>query len=204
MADHPPAPTPPTDLRTRAASRLTGTAATKGPSARAADALSVLHGMASSPATAADALALLHELQVHQVELELQAQEMQESRSVLEAAVRRLDERYDHQPVGCFTVDADLTISEVNLAGARLLGVEPDAAAGLRLDSFVTSAGVQDLRAMMHSIGQGGEHASAMLEWRATPGPGTALHADLGADPSGRGFLVVLTGCAPAAAPGRR
>lgn len=204
MTDHRPASTPPTDLRARAASRLTGAAATKGPSARAADALTVLHGMASSPATAADALALLHELQVHQVELELQAQEMQESRAELEAVVRRLDQRHDHQPVGCFTVGPDLTISEVNRAGARLLGVEPDAAPGLRLDSFVTSAGVQDLRAMMASLAEGGEHAWAMLDWHATPGLGTAMRADLGADPAGRGFLVVLTDGAPSVAPGRR
>jgi hypothetical protein len=37
----------------------------------------VLHALASSPQTAADALTLLHELQVHQVELDLQAQELQ-------------------------------------------------------------------------------------------------------------------------------
>jgi hypothetical protein len=99
------------DLRSRAASRLTGLAATKGSTASAADALSVLHALASSPQTAADALTLLHELQVHQVELDLQAQELQESRAELESALRRQIELYDHSrwaaspsiPVSCCT-----------------------------------------------------------------------------------------------------
>jgi molybdenum cofactor biosynthesis enzyme len=77
------------DLRSRAAARLKGPAAAKGTAAAAADALGVLHALASSPETAADALAMLHELQVHQVELELQAQELRESRAELEAALRR-------------------------------------------------------------------------------------------------------------------
>ena len=59
-------------LRQNAEQRLKeGTApATRGLPA-GAEALALLHGLASAPGTASDALKLLHELQVHQVELDL-------------------------------------------------------------------------------------------------------------------------------------
>ena len=86
------------DLRSRAAHRLSGgkgansTGSADSPDSQAfqaTDALAVLHAMASSQDTAGDALALLHELQVHQVEVELQAEELRDSRTELEAALRR-------------------------------------------------------------------------------------------------------------------
>ena len=75
------------DLRVRAASRLKSTDAAKESTTRATHSMAVLHALASSPATAADALAVLHELQVHQVEVDLQAEELRESRTELEAAL---------------------------------------------------------------------------------------------------------------------
>ena len=41
-------------------------------------ALTLLHGLASTPETATDALKLLHELQVHQVELDLQHEQAEQ------------------------------------------------------------------------------------------------------------------------------
>jgi len=93
MPDHAVASTRTQNLRARAAAQLTGSAGSLGSSVGAANALAVLHTLASSPDTAADALALLHELQVHQIELDMQAQELRESRAELESALRRQIER---------------------------------------------------------------------------------------------------------------
>jgi len=136
MPDHVLEPARLEDLRSRAASRLTGAAAGKGSPARIADALSALYTLASSPATAADALALLHELQVHQVELELQAQELQESRAEMESALRQQVDLHDSQPVGCFTLDEHLLVHDMNRTGADMLGVDRDDGPGLRLGAF--------------------------------------------------------------------
>lgn len=180
------------DLRSRAASRLTGTAATKGSAARAADALTVLYGLASSSETASDALTLLHELQVYQVELDLQAQELQESRVELESALRRQAELYDCQPVGCFTIDAAMVLHELNQTGADMLGVSRDDGVGLRLSTFLCADGTRGLGAAMSRVDAGGRPPSCLLTLRPKAGPDRAVVASLGVDPAANRYLVSL------------
>lgn len=180
------------DLRSRAASRLTGTAATKGSIARAADALAVLHALASSPDTASDALTLLHELQVLQVELDLQAQELQESRAELESALRRQSELYDHQPVGCYTIDACLVLRGLNQTGADMLGIRRDAALGLTLVTFLSAEGARRLRSAISGFDAGPRQSSCMLRLGHRDGNERQVLASIGADPAANGYLVSL------------
>ncbi len=180
------------DLRIRAASRLTGAAGAKGLPGNASDALAVLHDLASSPATAADALALLHELQVHQVELDLQAEELRESRSELESALRRQTELYDFQPVGCFTIDRSLVVHELNLTAASMLGIGRDEAYGLSLDGFLVPGSARTLRELVRSGAQDKAGAASTLQLIPKNGMDRVVHARIGADPAGQRFLVVL------------
>jgi len=76
------------------------------------------------PRTEADMRRLLHELQVHQVELEMQNEELRRGREELEVSRNKYAELYDFAPIGYFTFDAHGLIREVNLAGAQLLGIE--------------------------------------------------------------------------------
>jgi PAS domain S-box-containing protein len=73
-------------------------------------------------APAADPQRLLHELQVHQVELEMQNEQLEASRVWVEAALASYTELFDFAPLPYFTFDRNGAIVEVNLAGARLLG----------------------------------------------------------------------------------
>ncbi|HET9976481.1 MAG TPA: PAS domain-containing protein [Burkholderiaceae bacterium] len=180
------------ELRSRAASRLTGAAATKGAPASAGDALTVLHALASSPDTAPDALALLHELQVHQVEVELQAEELHESRAELEAALHRQSELYDFQPFGCFTIDARMVVYELNRTGADMLGIERDEAFGMPLDSFLRADSARRFRAVVASVDAGVPRASCRLELRPRQGPERAVLAGIGKDPAADRYLVSL------------
>jgi PAS domain S-box-containing protein len=202
MSDHAVESTGLHDLRTRAASRLIGAASKKGSTAGPADALTVLLTLASSPATAADALALLHELQVHQVELDLQAEELRESRAELESALRRQIDLYDFQPVGCFTVDHKLIVRELNQAGAEMLGLERDAACGLGLDKFLSSSSTDMLQTMVSRAAQREPATATTLQWRSKDGPSRLVHAQIGCDPSGDGCLVVLMDAGADRAPG--
>jgi hypothetical protein len=72
-------------LRQKAETRISGgnAPATKGWTLGAAS-LMLLHRLASNPDTASDALKLLHELQVHQVELDLQHEHINDERQALD------------------------------------------------------------------------------------------------------------------------
>ncbi len=180
-------------LRKRAVSRLTGDADAQGPRASASAALGVLHELASSPATAADALALLHELQVHQIELDLQDEELQSTRAELEAALARQTQIYDGLPVGCFTLDATGVLCGMNPAGARLLGGESESLPGRRLDGFLAPAARPALQSMLAGVAAGGGASAGTLSLPAPQGAQRSVRVAVDADPAGTGFLVVFT-----------
>ena len=91
------------------------------------------------PATEADTRRLVHELQVHQIELEMQNEELVQSRAEVEALLRQYTDLYDFAPVGYFTLARDGAIHQVNLAGANLLGVERGALIKRRFGVFVSA-----------------------------------------------------------------
>ncbi|MDP2886580.1 MAG: PAS domain S-box protein [Ignavibacteria bacterium] len=79
---------------------------------------------AAPPATESDTRHLVQELEVHQIELEMQNEELLQSRAQVEAGLRQYTDLYDFAPVGYFMLARDGAIHQVNLAGANLLGVE--------------------------------------------------------------------------------
>lgn len=84
-----------------------------------------------------DAVKLVHELQLHQIELELQNEELLQARAESQAALERYTEFYDCAPVGYFTLDRDGGIGRLNLAGAELLGSERSRLLNRRFGLFV-------------------------------------------------------------------
>lgn len=72
----------------------------------------------------ADLKKLAHELAVHQVELEIQNEELRQSRTQAEEARDRYLDLYDFAPVGYFTLDEHSRVVEANLTGCQMLKVE--------------------------------------------------------------------------------
>ncbi len=73
---------------------------------------------------------LLHELRVHQIELELQNEELRRAQSELEVVRARYFDLYDLAPVGYITVSSQGLILEANLAAAKMLGTTRGALKG--------------------------------------------------------------------------
>ncbi|MGD0845241.1 MAG: sigma 54-interacting transcriptional regulator [Geobacteraceae bacterium] len=91
----------------------------------------------NQPRTEADMQRLIHELQVHQIELEMQNEELRRAREELELSLNKYAELYDFAPLGYFVFDAAGVIREVNLAGAQLLGVERQLLANTPFTGFI-------------------------------------------------------------------
>ena len=66
---------------------------------------------------------LIHELQVHQIELEMQNDELQRSRTEIEKLNHKYYDLYNSAPAGYITMDMATRITEINIIGAELLGI---------------------------------------------------------------------------------
>ncbi|MEI8189059.1 MAG: PAS domain-containing protein, partial [candidate division NC10 bacterium] len=80
---------------------------------------------------------LVHELQVHQIELEMQNEELQQARAQADALLAQYTDLYDFAPAGYLTLDREGAIRQVNLTGARLLGTERSRLVNRRFGLFV-------------------------------------------------------------------
>jgi PAS domain S-box-containing protein len=98
-------------------------------------------------------LRLLQELQIHQIELELQNEELKQAKIEIEAGLTKYTDLYNFAPVGYFTLDVQGVILELNLTGATLLGPDRSRLVGRRFQWFVASASratVQSMLLLLH------------------------------------------------------
>jgi PAS domain S-box-containing protein len=79
----------------------------------------------------------LHELRVHQIELEMQNEELRRAQAELDAARARYFDLYDLAPVGYCTINEQGLILEANLTAATLLGVARSALVKQWFTSFI-------------------------------------------------------------------
>lgn len=80
---------------------------------------------------------MLHELGVHQIELEMQNEELRRTQAELSAARARYFDLYDQAPVGYCTLDEQGQIRQANLTAASMLGVAPSALRHTPLTAFI-------------------------------------------------------------------
>jgi two-component system CheB/CheR fusion protein len=102
--------------------------------------------------TAEETQRLVHELQVHQIELEMQNEELQKARAESEAGLRRYTDLYDLAPVGYLTLNSDGAIQKANLTAARLLGLERSRLVGARFGVFVDLESRPTFNALLQQV----------------------------------------------------
>ncbi len=86
-----------------------------------------------------EAVAALNELEVHQLELEMQTEELLQAQGELDEALERYTQLYDAAPVGYATLNAEGDVQKVNLTGARMLGARRAEVVDRRLAAFIAA-----------------------------------------------------------------
>ena len=110
---------------------------------RAEEALRARPNGSTASLSGDEAIRLVEELRVHQVELELQNEELRRTRRETEELRDRYADLYDFAPVGYFTLDADGVIREANLTGSLLLATDRQTLIGRRFSAFLDPVAVR-------------------------------------------------------------
>ncbi|MCG6878359.1 MAG: PAS domain-containing protein, partial [Deltaproteobacteria bacterium] len=102
----------------------------------------------------ADVKKLIEDLQIHQVELEMQNEELRRAQLELEAARDKYADLYDFAPIGYLTLDETARIRDVNLTGADLLGSPKSKLLNMKFSAFILPESQDDFYFHMQRLWQ--------------------------------------------------
>jgi len=98
-------------------------------------------------------LKLIHEIEVHQIELEMQNEELIVAKErAIELASEKYAELYDFAPSGYFTLSKDGKIDDLNIAAAQMLGKERERLKNGRFGFFVSDDTRKDFNLFLKSV----------------------------------------------------
>jgi signal transduction histidine kinase len=80
---------------------------------------------------------LIHELNVHQIELEIQNEELKEARLQLEVSLDKYSDLYNLAPIAYFTLDKNGQIEDINTTGSSMLVTEKHFLINKRFQNFI-------------------------------------------------------------------
>jgi PAS domain S-box-containing protein len=99
-----------------------------------------------------DARALCHELEVHQIELEMQNEELQRVQVELAASEEKYRDLYEFAPIGYLTLEGSGKILEANLAAASILGTERAYLVNNLFQAYLAEGNALRFRAFCNSL----------------------------------------------------
>ncbi len=128
-----------------------------------------------------DARHLIEELRIHQIELELQNEELKDLQNRLEATSARFSDLYHYAPVAYLTVDRDARIIQVNLTASKLFGAERGRLIDSRLVTSIIPMHRDTLLAHLRTVVDERKDAQCEVEFHFHGG--RTIHAQLASTP---------------------
>ena len=120
---------------------------------------------------------LAHELQVHQIELNMQNEELLKAQQELEESRDRYSDLYNFAPAGYFTISEKGLILEANLTSASMLGVERSLLIKRPLSKFIAKEGSGDYYRQRRKVCE--ENVHGVIEVKMRREDGSEFYAQL-------------------------
>jgi PAS domain S-box-containing protein len=125
----------------------------------------------------AESVRLLHELQVHQIELEMQNEELRRAHLELSDSHSRYCSLYDHAPIGYLAIEKSGRIQEANLTASRMLDVPRGTLVSKQFEHFISSEDQEVFYFARQRLFA--TNVAQSCELRLTKGDGTSVWVDL-------------------------
>jgi len=120
---------------------------------------------------------LFHELQVHQIELEMQNEQLGHSHAELEGSRKQYFDLYDLAPIGYLTLNAQGLIRKANRAATAMLGIDRDVLIMKPLSKYIVPEDQDHFSLNLNNISETGKPQG--WEMRLVRADGTPIWASL-------------------------
>jgi PAS domain S-box-containing protein len=134
------------------------------------------------PQSEVEILKLLHELEVHQIELELQNEELLLAKEQAESATEQYIELYDFAPTGYLTLSKEGNITRLNFAAAKMLGKDRSRLINKPLGLYISGQSIDTLNSFLKIVYQ--THTSTVCD---------VLFADIEGGPTYLNFTGIVS-----------
>jgi PAS domain S-box-containing protein len=118
----------------------------------------------------ADIKKLIEELQIHQIELEMQNEELRRAQLAREEARDKFFDLYQFAPIGYFTFDEMARIQDVNLTGANLFGFQRSELVSMKFTSLIAHESQDSFYIFCQRIFESETHQTCELKLKKQDG----------------------------------
>src|SRR5262245_13899150 len=123
-----------------------------------------------------DMQSLVHEIQVHQIELDMQNDELRRTQIELEAARDRYLDLYDFSPAGHLTLDTQSKVVEANVRAGILVGMSRKELIGHPLIGIIARDHEDTFRRHCQDVLMTGTRQNCDVRLRKEPGAAQWVH----------------------------
>ena len=144
----------------------------------------------ASPDLRDDPARVLHELQVHQIELEMQNDELRRAQGDLQESRDRYWALYDLAPFGYLTLARNGAIVEANLTATKLLQIDRSHLVGRLLGAFMDPADAQRFLLHLRAVARPGTKETCDVALRRSTGEAMQVRLETASERVGEGQIL--------------